>query len=431
MLQLWLSVFLGLFPLIHTANRVLFPPPAQRHNPLTSLIKYDVKRFPLRRDGLEPYIPVNYILNDKNYCYGRYCWQGNAKCIGYSCCVCQCKNGGTYLSRYHGCKQADQIRLPGHISLNKNEIIPDEQCKFATKKIGFTYVPLFSNSKNFKNIEIYSTNKFMNGTECQAGPVYVYDYHGHQLLYHWNECNEMFRVSTNDGKYFLKWTSENYSHWKLLRGNLVSLRITCRKNDSLNHVKISSCLLFQVEGTYSKDAGFKKPNAIVSKHACSSSTGYSSHGNGSIIATAFRDSVSRIPLNVVAGLLAGITSFSICFFFGVLLLLIMHRNRKFTEKEYAAFSKETLLQRDEIKVHSDESLYSKTHTEPHYEKVWSRHKLDKYLHHSDGENFIYDDVSQCTRKSTRWQREQETQLNDLHVSERRYEFINPRKTVSV
>lgn len=40
------------------------------------------------------------------------------------------------------------------------------------------------------------------------------------------------------------------------------------------------------------DAGFKKPNAIVSKHACSSSTGYSSHGNGSIIATAFRDSVS-------------------------------------------------------------------------------------------------------------------------------------------
>lgn len=57
------------------------------------------------KDGVEPYVPVNYFANKNLLCFFAYCWDRAGKCMGssYQCCECQCKSSKTFFSSSTSC----------------------------------------------------------------------------------------------------------------------------------------------------------------------------------------------------------------------------------------------------------------------------------------------------------------------------------------
>lgn len=82
--------------------------------PYTTPLFFDVKRYAAqKKDGNEPYKPINYFLNKaktREICMFMHCWNLQGHCKSHSnCCECRCKPGKTFFSDQHGCRDGTAL----------------------------------------------------------------------------------------------------------------------------------------------------------------------------------------------------------------------------------------------------------------------------------------------------------------------------------
>jgi len=229
---------------------------------------YEINRYAgTVKDGNEPYSPINIFRNEYNMCYFAYCWNLNAKCRGrFICCDCECNDGKTFFSSLSGCQTPEALR--------KWTKQTGPECAIYSTILGNKYVPLFFDVKKFQLIELslfkeVLFNFYGNETVCTASHVYEFDIHGHQILYHRNQCKELFDIMMDEyGYHYLNYKSTDVNVWDYMKGRLFSVNIDCTFKDT----KLTSCFLFQVEGKYYKGAHRTEPPTLPPDHTCDTKT---------------------------------------------------------------------------------------------------------------------------------------------------------------
>ena len=82
------------------------------------------------------------------------------------------------------------------------------ECTLYSPDVGSSYVPLFSEYRNFLNVEILLEKTvffhFLGvNTSCTAGNIYEYDWHGHKRFYHYNRCPNILKMTSINTLHYL------------------------------------------------------------------------------------------------------------------------------------------------------------------------------------------------------------------------------------